>query len=120
MGKDLRENYRTGEISKIAGNYSQYKGVSDYIDKQMEAYNKDGKGISADRAKAYKQHFLKNFAGTQYDASTGQYNMMQAFNPMANIDIRKSFPTCLIGSICALQLAGSFLMASVISSICLL
>lgn len=89
-GKDLANNYRTGEISKIAGNYGQFKSVSDYIDKQSEEFAKSGKGISADRAKAYKQHFLSNFEGTNFDSATGEYNMMKAFNPMSNMDIRKT------------------------------
>lgn len=94
VSRDLQTNYKVGEISKIVGNYNKYKTVSDTIDKQVEEYGKTGKGISADRAKAYKNHFLsefirKNPEGTAYDPKTGEYNAMEAFDPMANIDIRK-------------------------------
>lgn len=95
LGRTLQQDYKTGEISKIAGNYGRYKQTSDYIDKQVEQYNKDGKGISADRAKAYKQMFLSNFTkanakGTAYNPQTGEYNAINVFDPMNNIDIRKS------------------------------
>lgn len=94
LSKDLQSSYKTGEISKIAGNYSKYKQVSDYIDDQVKEYGKSGKGISADRAKAYKQYFMNNFvkanpAGTAYNPQTGEYNAMDTFDPMANIDVRK-------------------------------
>lgn len=94
LSSDLQSNYKTGEISKITGNYNSYKTVSDYIDKQLEQFGKDGKGISADRAQAYKNHFLKTFIekdakGTNYDPKTGKYNAISVFNPMSNIDIRK-------------------------------
>lgn len=95
VGKDLLNNYKTGEISKIASNYGKYKEVSDYIDKQNDEYTKTGKGISADRGAKYKQMFLSNFLranpkGTSYDSKTGDYNSFEAYNPMSNIDIRKA------------------------------
>lgn len=95
LSRSLQEDYKVGEISKIADNYSRYKKTSDYIDEQVKQYNKDGKGISADRAKAYKQHFLQSFIqanpkGTAYDRKTGEYNSINVFDPMNNIDIRKT------------------------------
>jgi hypothetical protein len=95
VSKDLQSNYSTGEISKIAGNYGKYKKTSDYIDKQVEQFGKDGKGISADRARAYKQFFLQKFTeanpnGTAYDSKTGEYNAINVFDPMSNMDIRKT------------------------------
>lgn len=92
--RDLQQDYKVGEISKIAGNYNQYKQVADAIDKEVENYNKTGKGISADRARAYKEYFLNQFTGkdakgTNYNSKTGEYNVMKAYSPMANIDIRK-------------------------------
>lgn len=94
ISKELQNSYRVGEISKIAGNYSKYKQVSDTIDEQVKEFGKSGKGISADRAKAYKEYFLKSFTkanpnGTAYDAKTGDYNAINVYDPMANIDIRK-------------------------------
>lgn len=89
VSKDLQQNYKTGEIGRIAENFNKYKNVSDYIDKQSEEFGKTGKGISADRARAYKQYFLNSFQGTAYDPKTGKYNQMSAYNPMSNIDIRK-------------------------------
>lgn len=94
VSRELQQNYKVGEISKITGNYSQYKKVADSIDKQVEEYNKTGKGISADRAKAYKEYFLKQFTtkdakGTNFDAKTGEYNSINVFDPMGNIDIKK-------------------------------
>jgi hypothetical protein len=89
VSRKLQQDYTTGEISRITSNYGKYKAVSDYIDKQVEEYNKSGKGISADRAMAYKSHFLKNFGGTNYNPQTGTYETINAFDPMGNIDIRK-------------------------------
>lgn len=94
IGRDLANNYRSGEISKIVGNYNSYKAVSDKIDKQVEEFSKSGKGISADRARAYKQHFLNEFInanpnGTAFDPKTREYNAIKAFDPMANMDVRK-------------------------------
>lgn len=94
LSRDLQQNYKVGEISKIAGNYGQYKKVADEIDKQVAEYNKSGKGISADRAKAYKEYFLRQFTakdpkGTNYNPKTGEYNAIQVFDPMGNVDIRK-------------------------------
>lgn len=88
LRRKLETDYKTGKISQIMGNYNKYKSVSDYIDEQTKQYSKDGKGISADRANAYKQNFLSNFKGT-IDKTTGQYNTINAFNPMNNIDVRK-------------------------------
>ena len=87
LSRDLVKNYKTGEISKIAGNHAKYKAVSDYIDKQVEQFNKDGKGISADRANKYKEFFLRNFKGTFNEDGTA--NQINTFNPMNDIDIRK-------------------------------
>lgn len=94
VGRELLTNFKTGEISKIAGNYNIYKKVSDEIDKSVEEYNKTGKGIDATRGARYKQSFLENFIkknpkGTAYDPSSRSYNLMKAEVPMANIDIRK-------------------------------
>jgi hypothetical protein len=90
LSKELQNDYRTGEISKIMSNSNKVKSTFDYIDKQVEQYNKDGKGISADRARAYKQYFLSNFKGTSYNPKSGEYNQVSTFDPMGNIDIRKS------------------------------
>lgn len=96
LSRDLQQNYRTGEISKISENYGKYKKTSDYIDEQMKGFTKDGKGISADRARAYKQYFMNQFKegsggkGTNYDPKTGQYNSINVFDPMNNVDVRKS------------------------------
>src|SRR5687767_2005376 len=91
LSGDLQKNMRVGEISKISGNYSQYKSTSDYIDKEVENYAKTGKGISSDRAKAYKDFFLKGFqSGTKYNPETGEYNLIKTYQPMSNIDIRKT------------------------------
>ncbi|TXG81112.1 MAG: hypothetical protein E6R13_06880, partial [Spirochaetes bacterium] len=92
--RSLQQDYKVGEISKIASNYGQYKKVADYIDEQVKEYNKSGKGISGDRAKAYKEYFLNQFTtanpnGTAYNPKTGEYNAIKVFDPMGNIDIRK-------------------------------
>jgi hypothetical protein len=94
LSRRLQADYATGEISKISGNYNKYKTVSDYIDKEVENYSKTGKGISADRAKAYKESFLNSFVkanpkGTSYNPDTGEYNILNASNPMSNIDVQK-------------------------------
>lgn len=88
LQRGLQTDYKTGKISKIMENYNKYKTTADYIDEQTKQYSKDGKGISADRANAYKQNFLSNFKGT-IDKTTGQYNSINVFNPMNNIDVRK-------------------------------
>lgn len=87
LSRDLVKNYKTGDISKIASNYGKYKAASDYIDKQVEQFNKDGKGISSDRANKYKEYFLRNFKGTFNEDGTA--NQISVFNPMNDIDIRK-------------------------------
>lgn len=90
LSRDLQQNIRVGEIGKITGNYSQYKTVADSIDKQVEEFAKTGKGISSDRAKAYKEYFLNSLSeGTKYNPTTGEYNRIKTFSPMSNIDIRK-------------------------------
>lgn len=90
LTRDIQRDFRTGEVSKIVENYGKYKKTSDYIDEQLKGYNKDGKGISGDRAKAYKQHFLQNFTGTGYNKDTGDYTSINVFDPMGNIDVRKT------------------------------
>lgn len=101
LSRELQSNMKTGEISKIVGNYTKYKEVSDYIDKQVEQYNKGkGGGMDAGRAKAYKEYFLNEFVkknpkGTGYDPNTGDYNALSAFNPMANMDIKKTLSESL-------------------------
>lgn len=89
LRSSLTNNYRTGEISKTSDNYNKIKSTFDYIDKAVESFNKDGKGIDANTASIYKQHFLKNFKGTNYNPATGKYDSVSVFNPMYNMDIRK-------------------------------
>jgi hypothetical protein len=93
LTKDLQTNFKNGEISKISYNYSQYKKLSDDLDKQVEEFNKSGKGVSADRAAAYKRYYLNQFMergkGTGYDPKTGNYNVFKYDPVMANMDVSK-------------------------------
>lgn len=89
LSNDLQRNYKTGEIAKITSNYGSYKKASDYIDKQIEQYNKTGKGISPDEGRAYKSYFLSQFKGTNYNPATGEYGVMNAYDPGNTIDIKE-------------------------------
>lgn len=98
LSRKLAEDFKVGEISKISGNYGEYKKISDYIDKQAEQYAKTGKGLSAEEGRAYKEYFLNKFresaetrgvTGTGYDPNTKDYTYFNAFNPMATMDLRK-------------------------------
>lgn len=85
LSRSLEQNYRVGEISKIAGNYSRYKELDDYITKREEA----GK-LSPYEGAAFRQKALESIKdGTTYDSTTGKYNLINAVKPMDTIDIRE-------------------------------
>jgi hypothetical protein len=85
LARGLEQNYKTGEISKIAGNYSRYKELDDYITKREEA----GK-LSPYEGSVFRQKALESIKdGTTYNSGTGQYNLLNAVKPMDTIDIRE-------------------------------
>lgn len=85
MARSLENNYRTGEISKIAGNYAKYKELDDYITKREEA----GK-LSPYEGSVFRQKALESLkGGTGYDPQTGQYNLISTTKPMDTMDIRE-------------------------------
>lgn len=85
LARGLEQNYRVGEISKIAGNYARYKELDDYITKREEA----GK-LSPYEGSVFRQKALESIKeGTSYNPSTGTYNLLNAVKPMDTIDIRE-------------------------------
>lgn len=85
LSRDLEQNYKTGEISKISSNYSRYKELDDYITKREEA----GK-LSPQEGSVFRQKALESLKeGTTYNPSTGQYNVLNAVKPMDTVDIRE-------------------------------
>ena len=84
MARSLEQNYKVGEISKIAGNYARYKELDDYITKREEA----GK-LSPYEGSVFRQKALESLKeGTSFNPATGQYNLLNAVKPMDTIDIR--------------------------------
>lgn len=84
LAHGLEQNYKTGEISKISGNYSRYKELDDYITKREEA----GK-LSPYEGTVFRQKALESIKdGTTYNSGTGQYNLLNAVKPMDTIDVR--------------------------------
>lgn len=85
LARNLEQNYKVGEISKIAGNYAKYKELDDYINKREEA----GK-LSPYEGTVFRQKALESIKdGTTYNPSTGKYNLINTVKPMDTIDIRE-------------------------------
>lgn len=95
LSRNLQDNYRVGEISKISGNYSTLKSKFDEIDASAKEYQKSGKGIRPEDADRFKQDMLKKFIdksngkGTGYDPKTGKYNTIDVYSPADYMDIHK-------------------------------
>lgn len=83
--RNLQQNYQTGEISKIVGNYNKYKELDDYITKKEESGKLNPQEGAVFRAKALES--LKS--GTAYDPKTGVYQQVNAVKPMDTINIRE-------------------------------
>lgn len=85
LARNLEQNYKTGEISKISANYARYKELDDYISKREEA----GK-LSPQEGSVFRQKAIESIReGTTYNPSTGQYNIINTVKPMDTIDIRE-------------------------------
>lgn len=85
VARNLQQNYQTGEISKIVGNYAKYKELDDYITKKEEAGKINPQEGAAFRSKALES--LKG--GTAFDPKTGVYQQVNAVKPMDTINVRE-------------------------------
>jgi hypothetical protein len=89
----LVNDYTSGAISKQLGNYNRRQAAFDAADKQVELWNTSGgtKGVSPERAAAYKNNWDENFTKTGYDPNNpNSYNIYKGGEIMNNIDVKKT------------------------------
>ena len=84
IARNLQQNYATGEISKIAGNYAKYKELDDYITEREKAGKVTPYEGAAFRSKALES--LKD--GTGFDSKTGIYKQINTVKPIDTINVR--------------------------------
>ncbi len=92
LTSDLTNDYTSGAISKYTGNYNLRKKYQDDVDSQVKLWNESGgtKGVSPERAAAYKTYWDSSFEGTNYDSNMpSKYNTYKGGQVMSNLNIPK-------------------------------
>ena len=84
LGRKMNNDFTTGELGKIQGNYNAYQEYDKYIAEK----EKEGK-INPQTGQVFRQHTMRGFEGTSYDPQTGVAKSLNAEKPLDDLDLNK-------------------------------